>query len=241
MRPQSSLWMLRRTSYVLRTEGLRSLARRALGRTVYGRMAVLQLDLDDTALDHSSPVSLNVQRLRPEHFRTYLSVRPDLAGGEIERRIARGDRCYVTWTAGQITSSIWFGSGSVRMTELAASMELESDQAFCYDNWTTPELRGQNISATREASTCAILRDAGYRSLVGHFFVRNAAALRPPMKLGFKRVAVLTSIRLGWLRLDHTKWSDGASEWKLGRHRRGGIRLSGPPALRLIARSSGFR
>jgi hypothetical protein len=227
-RSQSWLWTFRRTTYVLRTEGPRSVTRKSLGRTVYGRVAILDLPLEEIARDQASAVSLDVQRLQPQHFEAYLRARPDLASGELERRLDRGDWCYVTWTEGEVSSSIWFRFGSAWLPELSAWIDLTPTQVFCYDNWTAPHLRGRNISATREASTSAMLSDAGLGSLVAHAYATHAAALRPLIKLGFKYVAVLTSVRLGWFRLDYIKWNNRSTELKLGRNRRTEIKLAGP-------------
>jgi hypothetical protein len=211
--------MLRRARYVLRTEGLRSVTRKALARSLYGRVILFELDLATWVREVSTTIRLDVQELDLEHASAYLRARPDLGEAEMRRRLANGDRCYVTRTGDRITSAVWFGTGRMWIPEIASSIDLEPRQVYGYDSWTAPDLRGRNIAAARGVVTCAMLRDAGFRSIVAYVLAGNNSGIRPLAKLGFQRGAVLGSVRLGFLRLDFAGTDGTRTEWGLRRRR----------------------
>jgi hypothetical protein len=213
---------------VLRTEGLRSATRKALARSLYGRVILLELDLVAWVPEVSTTIPLDVRELDPDRASAYLRARPDLDEAEIGRRLANGDRCYVTWTGDRITSAVWFGTGRMWIPEIASSIDLEPRQVYGYDSWTAPDLRGRNIAAARGVTTCATLRDAGFRSIIAYVLAGNSAGIRPLAKLGFQRGAVLGSLRLGFFRLDFTSTDGRRTEWRLRRHRRARAKLPNP-------------
>jgi hypothetical protein len=217
--PPSLRWMLRRARYVLRTEGLRSVTRKALARSLYGGVILLELDLAAWVREVSTTIPLDVQELDLEYASAYLRARPDLGEAEMRRRLANGDRCYVTWTGDRITSAVWFGTGRMWIPEIASYMDLEPRQVYGYDSWTAPDLRGRNIAAARGVTTCATLRDAGFRSMVAYVLAGNNSGIRPLAKLGFQRAAVLRSVRLGFFRLDFASTDGRRTQWGLRRCR----------------------
>jgi hypothetical protein len=186
---------------------------------VYGKVIVLELDLDGWGREGPAMVSLDVRELDSQCVPPYLVARPDLEGAEIFRRLGQGHRCFVTWSRDRITSAVWFGTGPMWVPEIASVIHLEPGQVYGYDSWTDPDERGRNIAATRGITTCTTLRDAGFRSIVAYVLAGNRAGLRPLAKLGFQRVATVGSIRLGVVRFDFTRMQGGRTKWRPGRHR----------------------
>jgi len=60
-----------------------------------------------------------------ETISTYLRARTDLDETEIRRRFGRGDRCFVSWTHGRISSAVWYATGRSFVPEIATWLELE--------------------------------------------------------------------------------------------------------------------
>ena len=225
-RPRSWRWLRRRAGYVLRTEGLRSLARKAVARCLYGRVIVLELDLVGWRREISATVPLEVSELDSESLAAYLQARPDLEAADVSRRLADGHRCFVTWTNERISSAVWFGTGTMRITEIRSSIDLDPGQVYAYDSWTSPEIRGHNVAGARGVTTCETLRDAGFRGMVAYVLAGNKAGLRPPAKLGFRRMGTVGSIRLGVLRLDFTAKDGARAEWRINRPQHAWAELS---------------
>jgi hypothetical protein len=220
---------LARSAEVLRSEGVRSLALKALGKTVFRKVVLIELDLEQLETDLSTDVPLRTSFLRPEDVPEYLRFRPDCGEEEVRERLAHGDICFVAWNDGRIASASWFQFGKAQIPGLDRQIPLEERQVYDYDSWTASDLRGHNIATVRDKEAFLKLRDAGYRSVLGYVLPENRSGFGPPAKLGFRKIGSAGFVRLGPVRLDFIRHHEHHAEWKVRRSHERGILAGAKP------------
>jgi len=170
---------------------------RILGKLVYRRLILLERPLGDPLPEVPSQARLAVGQLEETEVDEYLEFRPDTVPAEVRRRLAAGQRCFLTRHEGRIVSATWAAVGRVRVDYLAYELPLEADEVYCYDSLTAPSARGRDITAARSIERMRYLRDAGYRRMLGLVLPENAAARRHAAKLGWRPIGVIGCVRLG--------------------------------------------
>ena len=100
--------MIRRALEILRHEGLVALYFRVLGETVYRRLLVFETDLTTTSFAHDP----RCRWLRSDEAGAYARFHSVIPEVEVRRRLAGGQRCFVSVLAGGgIAHGVWVTVG----------------------------------------------------------------------------------------------------------------------------------
>ena len=189
--------VLRRAREVLRDDGLRALWFKVLGETVYRRVSLVRLPIDPPPPLTESTVDTSFGFVGPDEIDALTRLRPDVARKEVERRLARGDRCWAARRNGDIVSTRWVASGSAWIEYLGVEVPLRPDEVFLYETYTAPAYRGLGLSPAAGTRLTRALRAEGWMSILGGVVPENAAALRAASKTGYREVGSVGVVRLG--------------------------------------------
>lgn len=197
----SRQWTWRRVTAraveVVRREGIRSLWFRILGETVYRRLLLMQLPLDEPLPSLSARLPVVVERLEESQIDEFLRFRPDADPSEVRRRVEAGHWCFVVRLDGRIVHGCWIGRGRAWIDYLGCDIELAPDEAYSYESFTAPDFRGWNFAPTRVMGTARFLREAGYRRLLAVMLPENAPAVRLLAKTGYRAFGVVGYVGIG--------------------------------------------
>lgn len=202
----------RRAWDILREEGLRSLWFHLLGETVYRRMVLLERPLSDPIPSATAGVPVEISLLKPSQVDEYVAFHHGIAASEVRNRLDHGGKCFIARHEGSIVNACWTAVGSVWIDYLETSIQLASDEAYVYNNYTGPRFRGRNIPAVRAVEMLHHFRHLGYRRLVAVVVPENKPAFRSPDKAGYRQIGVIGCLKIGpwrhdllsaWHRRDH--------------------------------------
>jgi ribosomal protein S18 acetylase RimI-like enzyme len=186
---------------VWREEGPRGLGIRLLGESVYRRAWLLERPLDEPvpAIEPRLPVVIGA--LGDDECDAYRAFRPETPEAELHRRFRAGDGCFVARHQGRIVCANWWATGSAWNHFLGRTLELEDGEAYVYDSWTLPALRGNALAPALAVALLAHLRAAGYRRVLTVVSPENAANLRARAKSGYRPCGTVGWVGLGpWRR-----------------------------------------
>jgi RimJ/RimL family protein N-acetyltransferase len=189
---------------VLREEGLKVLWFKVLGETVYRRLTLVELSLASTPPLREPGIALSFDFVEavPD---TLTELRDDLTDAEIERRLARGDRCFVAWHEGRIVSARWLAADRAWIEYLGRDLDLLPGETYLYETYTAPEYRGLSISAAAGTRLAHLLAAEGLRRIVGGIVPENGPALRTAAKTGYREAGRTGYVRFGPWRHDFTR------------------------------------
>lgn len=66
-------------------------------------------------------------------------------GRLIERRLGRGERCFLALHQGRVVSYCWFSQARVGIEEVDLTVVVQPDEAYLYDAFTLPQWRGRGL------------------------------------------------------------------------------------------------
>jgi GNAT superfamily N-acetyltransferase len=175
---------------------------RALGKLrIYRRLFLLERPLDAPILDLPIPVGLAIARLRTDDLAAYRAFRPDQDRRVLERRWAKGDWCFASWLDGEIVGVVWAAAGRASIDYLDQPLWLDPTEVYTYDLYTAPVARGLGVTRASRAPHLRLLREQGYRRLLGTVSPENDRAWSVQESAGFKRIARIGYVGLGpWRR-----------------------------------------
>lgn len=182
---------------VLRTEGWCSLWFKLWGEILYRRVVIVERSLDEPLPPVEARLPVTLGLLQESEVDEYVAFRPEAEPAEIRRRLQAGQLCFVARHEGRLVQIAWAAIGRARIDYLAREVALAPDQAYCYESFTAPDVRGQNIAAARSVFMQQVLRQADYRRLVAVIMPENKRAFRPAEKAGYRRVGMLRTFWLG--------------------------------------------
>jgi GNAT superfamily N-acetyltransferase len=175
----------------------------------FGALATAKLyrRLDVTELDLSSPPPLAPA---PEGY-TFGFLDPEDAAGlgrlghwtedEVAARHARGERCFVARTDGEIAAARWITVGRGPAPYLERQLSLTPDEAYQYENYTDPALRGRGISPAGGTRLAHALAAEGFSRIVAVALREVHAAVRAGEKVGYVRTGRVGYMGIGpWRR-----------------------------------------
>lgn len=200
---------LQRAIEVLRTEGVWSLWFKVLGETVYRRVVLMERLLDEPVAEVTPRLPMVVGLLRDTEVDDYITLRPETDPAEVRRRLQAGQTCFVARYEGRIVHACWVATGRVWIDYLAREIALAPDEVYSYESFTAPDARGQNVAAARLAVMQQTLRQAGCHRIVAVMVPENKVAFRPVEKVGYRRVGVLRTVRVGPWRRDFGQVAPG--------------------------------
>lgn len=217
---------IRQVRATLRDAGLRGVAVKTLQELrLYRRLGLFEVPL---APDPPRPVDaatgIAVRRLAdsPEDLAAYAVLRPDAVPDETRARLRRGDDCFVAQLDGRLVSSVWLASGVVPVAYLECELVLGPDEAYAYDAYTQPGLRGLDVGTWRTELMKDHARAAGRRRMLSLQLPENRSQSRRSVRRGYRRLGVV-----GW--------------YGIGRWRRMFVRLAddSPPEVSVALRRAG--
>ncbi len=194
--------ILRRAAQILREEGLLTLWFRILGETVYRRLLLLERTLDKPLPSFRPRGPVETRWLRPEEAAAYASFCGTLSEAEVARRLSEGHRCWIAEAEGRIVHGRWVASSRAWIEYLKLDLPLAPGEAYSYQAYTAPELRGRNLATAAQAAVLGVLKEEGFQRVFLCLQPDRAIAFLPPVKNGFIPVAWLGWVRLGpWRRV----------------------------------------
>ncbi len=193
---------------LVREEGARSFAFRALGETVYRRLVIVERDLHapPPELDRGPEVSFDF--LEEGGLGAYEVLRPGRRA-QAAARLAAGDRCFAGWNDGRLVAVRWLATGSPHVEYLDVPLPLGADEIYHYDTFTEPEVRRRGVSIAAQRALFPRLRDEGYRWSVRAILPENRAALADAARGGYVARGRIGYVRLGPLRREFVRWHRG--------------------------------
>jgi len=190
------LW--RRVWHAVREEGLGSFWLKSIDALGYRRMYLLRRPLAEPILDCPTTLPVVLGWLTLEEVQDYLVFRPDASGHEVTQLLLKGGRCLVARHEDRIVGAIW-GSSSRMNTErlLGRELPLTAGEAYQFDAYTLPEVRGMGIASAISVAWLLHLRDEACVDALLLTFPWNVTHLRSYAKAGYRVTAVVRCVRLG--------------------------------------------
>lgn len=201
---------LTRAAGVLREEGAASLWFRALGEFVYRRLVLVERPLHEPLPEIRCGIAVETGLLKPSEVTDYFALRPDADRGDIARRFEGGHRCLIARHGGRLVHVCWVATERAWVEYLATEIPLASDEAYSYDSFAAPDLRGQNLSSSQLKHMLQYLRDNGFRRSVGLVMPENTRGRRTAAKLGYRAFGVMGYVQVGPRRWHFRRVNPGA-------------------------------
>ena len=182
----------------LQDEGLGSFWLKSLDALGYRRLYLLRRSLAEPILDCPTMLPVAIDWLTIEDVQDYLVFRPDASGHDVTQQLLKGDRCLVARHEDRIVGAIWGSSESIHMKRsLGRDLPLAAGEAFQFDAYTLPEVRGMGIAPALSVAWLRHLRDEACVAATLLTVPWNVAALRSHAKAGYRVAAVVRYVRLG--------------------------------------------
>jgi len=190
------LW--RRVWRTLQKEGLGSLWLKSLDALGYRRLYLLRRPLVEPIGDCPTTLPVKIGWLTFEELQDYFAFRPDASRHDVTQQILQGDRCLVARHEDRIIGAMW-GSCTRASTRLllGRDLALAAGEAYQFDAYTLPEVRGKGIAAALSVAWLRQLRDESCTAAIRMTFPWNVAALRSHAKAGYRVAAVVRCFWLG--------------------------------------------
>lgn len=197
---------LQQVCTTLRDEGPRALAVKTLQELrLYRRLGLFEVPLEPDpprAEPASRGIAARELAATREDLDAYAALRPDVARDETLTRLRRGDRCFVALLDGRLVSSVWVATGVVPVAYLGCDLELGPDEAYAFDAFTLPGLRGLDVGTWRTELMKEQVRTAGRRRMLSLQLPENASQRRRSVRRGYRPLGVVGWYGIGpWRRL----------------------------------------
>jgi len=145
-----------------------------------GSVLIFVRNLDQDLFEAKSDLELELRlatpsdfALSPEGYDRYRSV--DM----LEDRFKLGDLCFLAIDGeGKVAHSRWVTTGLREIPELGMEVMLWPGEAYFYDGYTRPDLRGHGIDAVVRCSIFRRLRSTGYKRAYSYVRGDNPVGLR---------------------------------------------------------------
>lgn len=185
----------------LRDAGLRGVAVKTLQELhLYRRLGLFEVPLEPCP-PRAEPAAtgLEVRSLSesPADLAAYAALRPDALPDAARDRLRRGDLCFVAAVGTDLVSSVWLATGVVRVDYLECDLDLGPHQAYAYDAYTLPRLRGFDVGSWRTERMKDYARAAGHRRLLSLHLPENLSQKRRAERRGYPRLGVVGWYGLG--------------------------------------------
>jgi hypothetical protein len=143
----------------------------------YRRMLFMSYSLRDIRIPiyhASSDVRFGV--LESGDIDAYLRFRSNARAQEIERRLLRGDRCFVSWHGDEIVDSCWTATGCIYVPYLRRYLHIPQGDIYSYDSFTSAEHRGRGIYMARNSFTARQNQQEGFNRSIALVAFENYSA-----------------------------------------------------------------
>jgi hypothetical protein len=195
-----SRWELARLA--LRRAGPEALANVVLrrGLRAFGAWQTLvffERDVAEDIPEVSAGVPLDTRFAAGGHAHAYRAAL-EAAGvpwERIEARFAQGDVCALGFTEGRLVHAVWITARAAWIPELRARFRPRPGEAYVFDSFTVPDLRGSRVQPAVSALILRWARGQGHRWLTFHVRGSNPPAWRIAAKMGARRAHVVRCFR----------------------------------------------
>lgn len=182
---------------VLREEGIRSVWFRSLGVFGYRRLFLLRRPLSEPIAACAPSLPVGIGWLVPADAVAYRAFRDTVGPDDAARRLAEGDRCLVARHDGRIVGAMWGSTVRAWSPYLGRDLPLAAGEAYQFDAYTSPAVRGRGIAPALSVAWLVSLRDEGCSAAVRAMLPENTAALRAHAKAGYRVTGIVRSVGLG--------------------------------------------
>lgn len=169
---------------------------------VYRRVLLMERSLDEPYPEVVPGVPVVFDRLKETEVDEYIRFYPEAKPAVIRARLDRGDQCFVARHAGQIVNAGWAYTSGASVYEWIREIKLAPSEVFLSEAFTLPHFRNQKIQQARHSWMLRILRDAGFRRVIGQVRLDNSAQIRALERVGYHSFAVMGYVKLGRWRRD---------------------------------------
>lgn len=170
------------------------LAGRALGRAGLRRMTLFERRLEPGSRRPAGREGLTHGWLGAEEVAA-LAAEREVDADELLGRLERGDRCFGTTAEGRLVASRWVARGSVEVPFLRAGLRLSEEDAWVWDSWTAPSLRGAGLARAASAAMGDALEPEGVHRLLAGVMVGNRPGRAAVLGSGYRPLGTITSVR----------------------------------------------
>ena len=125
---------------------------------------------------YNAALDVRFDILRTRDVPAYLRFRVNAASREVERRILRGDRCFVSWHGDDIIDACWTATGSVYVPYIKRSLLIPDREVYSYDSYTHPAFRGRGIYMARNSYTARLHQEEGFQRSIALVAFENYSA-----------------------------------------------------------------
>ena len=191
-----------REGSILRHQGAGAFLRHALGRMLRPLLTwqtILFFEIDP-ARDRPAlraAIPLDVRVLEAEEVRALRPVFEEagLAADKVERWLARGDRCAVGLSEGQVVHFRWHTTVAAWIPELGATIVPRPGETYSHNAFTLESARGKNVQPAISHFVHEWTRDAGYHRTIFYVLEDNYPGLAIVRKMAARRTRVLRRFR----------------------------------------------
>jgi GNAT superfamily N-acetyltransferase len=184
--------LLRSAVAAARRGGVREVWWRGLGATAFRRLDLFTRPL----LAEADGGDLVVGEV--DDVDEYRTLRPSVPARDVERRLARGDRCGAAWLDGRLVGVRWMSLTTAAIDFLALEADLGPGVVYYFDAFTAPELQGRGIGRAMSPLLDARSRALGAHTVLNAIFPGNPAGLALVRSVAANRPAGwLGTLRLG--------------------------------------------
>ena len=205
---------LARAVSVLREEGARAAWFKVVGEIGYRRLRILERDTAAPLPD--VPVVEGADLL--EDAAELAGFRPSYTLERIERRLARGELCFVARHRGRIVSVTWAAPGRAAIPYLGCVWRGASDEdVFLSETLTLPAFRRRGFAFAIARAQIEYYRVGRVRRLVSGVLPENRASLRARAKVGYRPCGWAISVGFGSRRVPILRLRGPDRGWALER------------------------
>lgn len=175
---------------------IQRLAARTL-TSVYRRMLFLTYQLAGNDIPvYRSRAGLEFATLGADDLAAYYRFRPGSSRHNIERRLARGDRCFVSWHEGEIVDACWTATGCIYVPYLQRYLIVPPGDIYSFDSFTARGARGLGIYMARNSFTARQNQAEGFRRSIALVAAENYAAWLILTRSGLRTIGAYHYVRL---------------------------------------------
>lgn len=202
--------MIRRAVDVYRRQGWAGVWFGALARAqAYRRLELIELDLTgELPAFAPDPLGLRFGFLEPDELHALGRLGGQWTPADAEARIARGERCFAARRASEVVSARWVATSRGWIEYLGTWLPLEPGEAYLYESFTLPELRGRGISPAVGTRFARALADEGARRVLAAVLRESREGTRAYEKVGYRRIGRVGYVKLGPWRKDFLRAGD---------------------------------
>jgi hypothetical protein len=125
---------------------------------------------------YNAGVDVSFGILEPDQVDAYLGFRSGTTRQEVERRMHRGDRCFVSWHEGNIVDACWTCTSSVYVPYMKRVLRVPDGDVYSYDSFTAPSHRGRGIYMARNSFTARTHHGEGLKRSIALVAFENYSA-----------------------------------------------------------------